>query len=562
SSSETSSDSSCDSPTTISARPSRKRRRPPTTSVPAASPVPGALSPVRADLLSPCKRIRDSDFVTDFKVSSEEGFLPYVPREISLGVDVEDSYEPYTEPDIDPDVQADIDTCIMFVDDIAARGIDVRVEDGTAAEEEAKSSARGTIEIGVDQVTHLVISEDTAKPVREDYPDLVSADGSLEVIQRGLDMVMQELYDHMSDAMSERIGTLEQDNMRLKGMLDVKRQRVDRLRCSMSTMPTATHSEMTQDAINELISKRVAEALEAYDAARNPRTETKMEDEQQDDNVEVNGNNGNGNSNGNGNPNVNNEGVVPITREFTYQDFVKCQSLNFKGIEGVVGLTRWFEKMETVFHISNFPLKYQVKFQELTLLCTKMVPEEEDQVEKYIGGLPDNIQENKLKGYAVRNAENKRRKVYAGNLPYCNKCKRHYEGPCTVKCGNCKRVGHMSRYCKAAVTATAQRAPVGNQTSVTCYECGRQGHYRSECPKLRNQNRRNKTWNNEAKAKAYAIGGGGASPDSNVVTGIFLLNNHYASMLFDSGADRSFVLTTFSALLDVIPSTLDVSYAI
>ncbi|GKF89386.1 reverse transcriptase domain-containing protein [Tanacetum coccineum] len=43
---------------------------------------------------------------------------------------------------------------------------------------------------------------------------------------------------------------------------------------------------------------------------------------------------------------------------------------------------------------------------------------------------------------------------------------------------------------------------------------------------------------------------------------MFLLNNHYASMLFDSGADRSFVSSTFSALLDVIPSTLDVSYAV
>ncbi|GJV50896.1 putative reverse transcriptase domain-containing protein, partial [Tanacetum coccineum] len=58
------------------------------------------------------------------------------------------------------------------------------------------------------------------------------------------------------------------------------------------------------------------------------------------------------------------------------------------------------------------------------------------------------------------------------------------------------------------------------------------------------------------------IRGGGSNPDSNVVTGTFLLNNCYASMLFDSGADRSFVSSTFSALLDVAPSTLDTSYAI
>ncbi|GKB22274.1 putative reverse transcriptase domain-containing protein [Tanacetum coccineum] len=67
---------------------------------------------------------------------------------------------------------------------------------------------------------------------------------------------------------------------------------------------------------------------------------------------------------------------------------------------------------------------------------------------------------------------------------------------------------------------------------------------------------------NEARGKAYVLRGGEANPGSNVVTGTILLNNHYASMLFDSGADRSFVSSTFSALLDVIPSTLDVSYVV
>ncbi|GJS79275.1 putative reverse transcriptase domain-containing protein [Tanacetum coccineum] len=55
------------------------------------------------------------------------------------------------------------------------------------------------------------------------------------------------------------------------------------------------------------------------------------------------------------------------------------------GNEGVVGLTRWFEKMKTLFYISNCPEKYQVK----------MVPNEEDKVERFVGDLPDNIQGNK-----------------------------------------------------------------------------------------------------------------------------------------------------------------------
>ncbi|GJT39648.1 putative reverse transcriptase domain-containing protein [Tanacetum coccineum] len=179
--------------------------------------------------------------------------------------------------------------------------------------------------------------------------------------------------------------------------------------------------------------------------------------------------------------------------------------------------------------------------------------------------------QNVVRAYTTGNNE---RRGYTGPHPLCNKCKYHHVGPCTVKCNNCKKVGHLTRDCTATITPNTQRAPVGNQQGVVCYECGRPGHFRKDCPKLRNQNRGNQTRNrvgnktgnqtggNEATAKAYAIGGGGTNPDSNVVTGTFLLNNCYASMLFDSGADRSFVSSTFSALLDITPSTLDTSYAV
>nr|GEY83782.1 reverse transcriptase domain-containing protein [Tanacetum cinerariifolium] len=197
---------------------------------------------------------------------------------------------------------------------------------------------------------------------------------------------------------------------------------------------------------------------------------------------------------------------------------------------------------------------------ELILLCTRIVPDEEDKVERFIEGFPDNIQGNfifaeptklqdairiannlidqKLKGYA-RSAEkrkgNNERKGYVGSLPYCKKCKLHHEGPCTVRCGKYKRVGHQTRDCRSAAAAlNTQRAAVGNQA----------GNKTS-----------NKTKSNEATTKAYAIGEG-ANPDYNVVTGTFLFNNCYASILFDSRVDRSFVSSTFSALLDVAPSTL------
>nr|GEU47714.1 hypothetical protein [Tanacetum cinerariifolium] len=109
-------DSPCDSPTTIFVGPSCKRCSSPTTSVPVASPICEALSPVCIDLLLPHKRIRDSDSVTNFELSSEE---------------------------------VDIDACIAFVDDIAARGTDVRVEMGIATEEEAESSVRGRLRLGL-----------------------------------------------------------------------------------------------------------------------------------------------------------------------------------------------------------------------------------------------------------------------------------------------------------------------------------------------------------------------------------------------------------------------------
>ncbi|GJW19066.1 putative reverse transcriptase domain-containing protein [Tanacetum coccineum] len=91
-------------------------------------------------------------------------------------------------------------------------------------------------------------------------------------------------------------------------------------------------------------------------------------------------------------------------------------------------------------------------------------------------------------------------------------------------------------------------------------ECGVQGYYKKDCPKLKNNNRGNQAGNGRATAKAYAVGNAWKTPDSNVVTGTFLLNNRYASILFDTGADRSFVSTAFSSLIDIVPTTLDHDY--
>nr|GEW36397.1 reverse transcriptase domain-containing protein [Tanacetum cinerariifolium] len=318
------------------------------------------------------------------------------------------------------------------------------------------------------------------------------------------------------------------------------------------------------------------EALAAYKetcAANALKAKNRSQNGSEDDNR--NGGDGNGKdvTGGNGNPNKDNRGARPVAQECTYQDFRKCQPLNFKGTKGVVGLIR------TIGADAAFAMSWR----ELMKLM-----DEEDRVEKFIRGLLDNIQGNVIAiehtrlQDAVRIANNlmdhnlKARAYMAGNnerivynrpLPLCNKCKFHHEGACTMKCGKCKKVGNLTRDCKASDSTTSnKRGQVVNRRVFTCFEYGWQGHYRSDCPRRKDQNRRNNTRNKngvgEARGKTYVLGEGDANPDSNVVAGTFHLNNHYASVLFDSGADRSFMSTTFSTLLDMIPDTLDVSYAV
>ncbi|GJS23883.1 putative reverse transcriptase domain-containing protein [Tanacetum coccineum] len=86
------------------------------------------------------------------------------------------------------------------------------------------------------------------------------------------------------------------------------------------------------------------------------------------------------------------------------------------------------------------------------------------------------------------------------------------------------------------------------------------GHFKRECPKVKNNNHGNQGGNGNVPAKVYVVGNARTNPDSNVIMGMFLLNNRYAYVLFDISADRSFVSTAFSSQIVITPTTLDHYY--
>ncbi|GKA03431.1 putative reverse transcriptase domain-containing protein [Tanacetum coccineum] len=117
---------------------------------------------------------------------------------------------------------------------------------------------------------------------------------------------------------------------------------------------------------------------------------------------------------------------------------------------------------------------------------------------------------------------------YAGNLPKYNRCNSYHNGQCLSKCKKCQRSRHQEKDCRAR----APGASVNSLQDVTCYGCGEKGHFRNKCPKGRNQP-------NEGS-----------------------FNDHYVSILFDSGAEKSFMSIEFTFFIDIAPAALDTSYEV
>ncbi|GKE94431.1 putative reverse transcriptase domain-containing protein, partial [Tanacetum coccineum] len=361
-------------------------------------------------------------------------------------------------------------------------------------------------------------------------------------------------------------------------------------RRTFAAVRAAVAAPMTAAAVELLIEARVSAALANHETLRNST---------------------NGQGDKSHNSDTGTRGTVCTPRKYTYKDFLNYQPLTFKGTKGVVVLSQWFEKMESVFHISNCAVEsqtlkkmmtakycprgeikkleiklwnlkvkgndvasYTLRFQELALMCGRMFHEELEEVEKYVGGHPNMIRGNvmsyqpktmekaiefandqmdqKVLTITEKQAEQKRKlefnarnnqghqqqnkrqntgraynigpsekREYTGSLPLCTKCNYHHKGPCAPRCNKCKKIGHLACDYRSS-------GPNGNnnnrgnfgttQNDVTCYECGVQGHFKKDCPKLKNGNRGNQCGNRNAPAKVYVVGSVGTNPDSNVVT--------------------------------------------
>ncbi|GKA27091.1 putative reverse transcriptase domain-containing protein [Tanacetum coccineum] len=262
-----------------------------------------------------------------------------------------------------------------------------------------------------------------------------------------------------------------------------------------------------QKAVKKMMKKRITKAIEEYEKTRvNP-----------------------GNAGGSGPSNTG--GTVNVQEQvFEISKCAEGDKVMFTASTFEARALTWWNKNVHTLGLGDDIEAYNNRFHELALMCPELVPTEKKKVERYIKGFHERIKGNitSSKPTTLHEAINMARalvkqavqapvegKVYAGNLPKCNQCNLHHHGP-----------------------------------------CGDKGHYKKNCPKGRNQQEEG------ARARAYVMGTKNPQQNPNVVMGTFLVNDHYASILFDSGAEKSFVSTEFTPFINITPATLDTSYEV
>ncbi|GJT08493.1 putative reverse transcriptase domain-containing protein [Tanacetum coccineum] len=236
-------------------------------------------------------------------------------------------------------------------------------------------------------------------------------------------------------------------------------------------------------------------------------------------------------------------------------------NLGTGGTERVIELTQWFKRMETVFRISNCFVENQIKFSTCTLLGSALT-----WWNSHVMTIGHDV------AYAMTWTNLKKKLTDK----YCPRGKiKKLEVEFQTRLRN-MLMGCLTFYgsVMASMPKTMQdviefATKLMDKKIRTFAKRNSENKRKQDDNQQQQQNKRHNTGrayaagsggNGNAPAKVYAVGHAGTNPDSNVVTGTFLLNNLYASVLFDTGTDRSFVSTAFSSQIDITPSTLDHYY--
>ncbi|GJR83060.1 putative reverse transcriptase domain-containing protein [Tanacetum coccineum] len=314
---------------------------------------------------------------------------------------------------------------------------------------------------------------------------------------------------------------------------------------------------------------------------------------------------GQGNSRNQNGDAVNDNIWGDVSRGCTYKELLACNPKEYDGKRGDIVYTRWIEKMESVQDMSGCRDSQKVKytagsfveefcpsnemqkletelwnhvmvgaghaaytdrFHELARLVPHLVTPKSKMIERngsikknlekrVNGGEPSkdrNVRDDNKRtrtGNAFATTENPVRGGYTGMAPKCTTCNYHHlpETPCHAYF-NCNRLGHFANDCRVA----PRNVESGLETK---------GNHQNQVVAVNGgQGRGNQ--GNQARGRAFMLGAEEACQDPNIMTSTFNLNDHYSTTLFDSGADYSFVSTTFIPLLGIEPSDLGFSYKI